>query len=81
MTFLEMAARLDALEEIQSEWPGLGPKAFSTVIAAAEAEVLAATPSTAEDRAWLYARFERSIANDWTDETKGPLLSALGRAA
>ena len=80
MTFSDAAARLDALEEIQGEWPGFGPKALSEVIAAAEAEAMRATPETADDCAWLSARHERALANHWCDEAKAPLLSAMARA-
>ncbi len=80
MTFSVAAARLDALEAIQDNWPGFGPPAMSKVIAVAEAELWAAVPSTADDRDWLYARFERALANHWCDEAKAPLLSALARA-
>ena len=80
MTFSELAARLDALEEIQDNWPGFGPMALSEVIAVAEAEVMAATPATDDDRDWIYARFERALVNSWCDEAKAPLLRALARA-
>lgn len=79
MKFSDAAARLDALEEIQNDWPGFGPPALSDVIAFAEAELWKATPGTVEDHDWLYARRERAIANDWCDEAKAPVLSALAR--
>lgn len=80
MTFSVAAARLDALEAIQNDWPGFGPATMSEVIAVAEDELWAAAPTTADDRDWLYARFERALANHWCNEAKAPLLSALARA-
>lgn len=79
MTFSEMAARLDTLEDIACMWIGGGPRAMSEAIAVAEAEAIAATPSTAADRAWLVARLERAVENDWTNEAKAPLRAALAR--
>jgi hypothetical protein len=80
MLFADLAARLDELEGIRDDWPGFGPEAMSEVIAAAEVEAMAATPATNEDRAWMFARLERSIANGWTDEARAPLLAMLARA-
>jgi hypothetical protein len=80
MTFSIAAARLDALETIQNDWPGFGPPEMTEVIAFAEAQLWAVAPATADDRDWLYARFERALANQWCDEAKAPLLSALARA-
>lgn len=79
MKFAEAAARLDVLEDIQNDWPG-GWQVLNEAVDVAEAQAMAATPVTAEDRAWLYARYERAIANDWCDEARAPLLSALARA-
>ena len=79
-TFKDKAARLDTLEDIADEWIGGAPNGMSAVIAAAEAEAMAARPLTTEDRAWLAARLLRAVANDWTDEAKAPLLGALARA-
>jgi hypothetical protein len=80
MRFAELAARLDALDDIAGDWIGGGPRSIYDVIAAAEAEVMATTPTTTDDRAWVYARLERAVANDWHDEAKAPLLAMLARA-
>lgn len=80
MQFAELAARLDALDDIAGDWIGGGPRSIYDVIRAAEAEAMAATPTTADDRAWVYARLERAVENDWQDKAKAPLLALLARA-
>jgi Arc/MetJ-type ribon-helix-helix transcriptional regulator len=78
LKFSTAAARLDALEEISGEWVG-APHAIREAVRIAEAEAMAAKATTTEDRAWLVTRLERAFENEWSDEAKAPLISALLR--
>ena len=79
MTFSEMAARVNMLEDISGEWVGGGSMTIDQALKRAEAEVMQAMPS-ASDIAWIRARLARAVENDWCSEAISPLLTCLERA-